>query len=63
MRGRNGGGAEEEKSKKSGRIRGSGEAVKRRMEEKNKQMHLGVELAAQPRLVCQCVEDSVSVSR
>lgn len=35
----------------------------RQMEKKNKQIHLGTELAAQPRGVCQCVEDSVSVCR
>lgn len=44
-------------------MRGGGGAVERRMEEKNKQMHLGEELAAQPRRFCQCVEDTVSVSR
>lgn len=51
------------KGKKSGRMRGRGGAVRRRMEEQNKQMNLGVELAAQPRPACQCEEDSVSVSR
>lgn len=51
------------KGKKSGRMRGRGGAVRRRMKEQNKQMNLGVELAAQPRPACQCEEDSVSVSR
>lgn len=49
------------KSKKSGRMRGSGGAAWRRTEEKNKQMHQAVELATQPRLVRQRVEDCEQV--
>lgn len=45
------------------RMEGGGRAVIRQIEGKNKQMHLEAELAAQPRLVCQRVEDSVSASR
>lgn len=55
MRGRNTGGVEEG----SGTMRGSGGVRMRRIQDKNKQTHLGVELAAEPRIVCQCVEDSV----
>lgn len=48
---------------KNGRMSSSGGAIKRQMEKNNKQMHLGVKLAAQPRPVCQSVEDSEYVSR
>ena len=38
-----------------GSKRGTGDTVGRRAEEKNKQIHLEIELAAEPRTVCQCV--------
>lgn len=44
-------------------MKDSGGTAVRPTEERNKQMHLGEELAAQLRLVCQCVEDYLSMSR
>lgn len=40
------------KVRESIRLRGGGGAIMRRIEEKNKQLHLGVDLAAQPKPVC-----------
>lgn len=44
--------AEAEKVEKYRRIGGSGEAFETGRDKKNTQMHLGIELAAQPRAVC-----------